>query len=186
MQSMFNAQLTLCTISGKADEEIAFIRGGRSTGQFALNYFFAGLLQDDTAITPGDVVNDGTDNYLIVSVQHSIRAVKAFLYKTNASVQISDLTTKFVNNKPSGYYTETITLSGVPAVHDTVSAQLKLYDPGLLPSTVKRVLITNSYPAKILDRITIGTGHYQVDAVDDTKSPGLLWLQCSLDKRIVK
>ena len=57
------------------------------------------------------------------------------------------------------------------------------YDAGLLPKTVKRIVIHNSIKVKLLDRVSFGERNYQVDNIDTAKYVGLYELQLSEDTR---
>ncbi len=171
----------LCTISGKNSEYIVFTRIGKTTSVWANNYEYKGLLNDNTALEPGDLVSVGTDKYLTKYVRDTYFSKQAQLALTNAVVNVVRPTKQFVGGSFTGY-TEVSVESSVPALQETITGKMQMLEPGLLSTTVKRFLMQD-IGIVLLDRIKLGSENYQVDVFDNTSFPGLISVQCSVDKR---
>jgi hypothetical protein len=184
MFDFFNGQKTLVTIDGKQGEGIVFTRAGRSTTRFALNNVYKGLLQEDTQLVDGDIVNDGENKFFVVASRKSYRSNQAQLYKANCTVNIARLAKNYVNGTLVGM-TDTVVVNDVPALQETVTANMKVFDAGLLPNTVKKLLVPK-VAVQLQDTVKIGSESFQVEAINDTDYPGLLYLQCSVAKKVAK
>jgi len=183
MINFFANQKRMVAIEGKGQEGMVFSRSGRSSSLFKMNNVYEALLDDNSQVTDGDIVTDGEDKYFIVGIRQGFRAAQARLYKANATIDVIRIVKHFTNGTHDGF-AESLVVT-LPAMQETVTANMKVYDAGLLPNTVKRIVIPIC-GVQLLDRIKIGSDKFQVDAIDDTTYSGLLSIQCSIDKRVTK
>lgn len=141
------------------------------------------LVDLGTQFVGGDILTrQNGEQYFIVSKQQSSDCVQMQGKRVNAHVDISALTDKYVNHKKVGTE-ETVIITDCPTYYQDVSAAMHTYDAGLLPKTVKRIVIHNSIKVKLLDRVSFGERNYQVDNIDTAKYVGLYELQLSEDTR---
>ena len=146
------------------------------------------MLCDTTVYTNGDLVKNlsTSTEYFITGLQKSTAgAIQAQLLKVNCTVDVVRLTQVFDAGKPTGKYTETVLYSGVGASYTDVTAQMKLYDSGLLSTSTRKFILPVLSGVKLLDRIKFGTEVCQIDDVNLTNNEGLLTIQTSIDKRKV-
>lgn len=186
MINFFTNQKRQVVVQGKGQESIFLTRQGRSSSLFKLNNVFMGLLEDNSQIDSGDIIIDNKDKYLVVGIRHTYRTSQVQLYKANAEIEIVRIAKHFTKGTHDGFVEEPVTI--LPSFHQTITANMKQFDAGLLPNTVRRFYVP-CCDIQLLDRIKIEDNKYQVNVVDDTGrtgSTGLLSIQCSLDKRIVK
>jgi hypothetical protein len=178
------AQEHSCT--GKSNELIVVTRRGKTTDTKVMNNVRTAMLKDNTVLTNGDLVKNLStfEEFLVVGLQKSTSgAVQAQLHKVNCTVDIVRLTQVFSNGTPTGKYTETPLYTNIGASYVDVTAQMKLYDSGLLPTSTRKFILPKLEGIKILDRIKFGTEVCQVDDVNLTQNESLLTIQTSIDKR---
>lgn len=181
--AMFNQFRTKCSVKNKEDEYVLFTRIGRGTKRFTVNNTFWGLLKSGSAFSTGDVVIDPDKNtYFLVAKAESYRAEKAELYKTNCTVKITRLVDQYDGYEVIGKEEEVVSEEAL-GVYEQVSANMKLYDLGLLKTTSMRVLMPMDVTIKLLDRLYLGADPYQVDDVNTSSFPSFYYLQLSVDTR---
>ena len=184
MPSIFGYYLSRAeqySCNGKSDELIVTTRRGKTGSATVMNNDKQALLQDDTSYINGDLVtNKSTNNqYFSVGKQSSTEANQCQLRKINATIDISRLTPHFTSGKQDGY-SEVTLFSSIGSVQIDVTANMRLYDIGLLPTTTKKIIVKQTGIQK-LDRIKFNGLNFQVDAINDSKYLNLYELQVSLD-----
>lgn len=181
--AMFNQFRVQCSVENKEDEFVVFTRVGRGTRQFTVNNVYWGMLKHDSAFVVGDIVDDHKGSlFFLVAKTDSYRADKAEFYKTNCNIKIVRLVDIYEETSVVGREEKVIS-EETHGVYEQVSARMKLYDLGLLKSTVMRVLIPKDSPVKLLDRVYLNEDKYQVEDVNTSTFPGFYYLQLSVDNR---
>lgn len=141
------------------------------------------LVDLGTQFVGGDVLTrQNGEQYFVISKQQSSDCVQMQGRRVNAYITIRTLADKYVNHKKVGTEEKTIA-ENCPTYYQDVSAEMHKYDAGLLPDTVKKVIIHNSVPVKLLDRVSFDEQDYQIDNIDTAKYVGLYELQLSKDTR---
>lgn len=171
---------------GKSNELIVVARVGKTKSAIILNNERQALLGDNTTYINGDIVTNVKSGikYFITGKQSSTNANQAHFYKINSTVDIVRLKDAYNSaGLPIGK-TETPLFTNVSSVQIFVSAQLHLYDAGLLATTTNKFLIKTMVVQK-LDRIKINGVNYQIDSINNTKYENILEIQCSADSRKV-
>lgn len=141
------------------------------------------LVDLGTQFVGGDILKrQNGEQYFIISKQQSSDCVQMQGKRVNAYITIRTLADKYVNHKKVGTEEKTIA-ENCPTYYQDVSAVMHTYDAGLLPKTVKKIIIHNSVPVKLLDRVSFGERDYQIDNIDTAKYVGLYELQLSEDTR---
>ena len=169
-------------VDGKDAESVLVLRRGKSESATVIGDGKIIVTENSTAIANGDLVtrSDG-QRYFIVAKQYSADCTQMQGKRVNATVQLVELTDVYVNHKKTGVI-PTVLASDVPVHYTDISASMKLYDAGLLPKTVKRILLRS--PLKLLNRIVLNGRNYQVDNIDTAKYVGLYEVQVSEDTRV--
>ncbi len=141
----------------------------------------------DSGIQCGDMLQDGTEYWLtrVVSKRKHMgedACLDLQFWKCNVEVTVKRLTE---TADTSGNPAKTWAPVGVPvrAYQEYVSTALRDKDPGILPSTVRRLAVQSTVGIQLLDRIEIGVIKLQVDAVNNIDVPGISLLQLSMDIR---
>ena len=186
MLSMFNRFKKSVHIAGKHDEKVVLVRQGRSaTSNFKNNFVYTALLQENTQLVNGDLVEmmhyDLPTFFLVVSVRKTDNSVQATFYKCNGLAFIfrpKDVWDE--NDNIVG--TEFVRVACVHVNHMIINDYMRLLEPGVLPAVTKEFRMQKC-DVKLLDRIVIDGDKYVVDAIDNTKFDGLLAVQTSIDNR---
>ena len=189
MFSMFNRFKKVVHIRGKPDEKVVVTRQGRSvTSNFKNNFVYTALLQENTRIENGDLLEmtlfDKPAFFLVVSVRKADASVQATFYLCNGLAFIY---------RPTEVYDENDNLTGhelrrvasVHVNHTIVNDYMRLLAPGVLPTTTKEFRMQKC-DVRLLDRIVVDGDKFVVDAIDNTKFDGLLAVQTSIDNRDLK
>ena len=170
-------------VDGKTAESVLVLRRGKSESATVIGDGKIMVTENSTAIDNGDLVTRGDgQRYFIVAKQSSADCTQMQGKRVSAMVQIVELVDTYANHRKTGT-TATVTASDVSVHSSDVSANMKLYDAGLLPKTVKRVLLKSTVPVKLLSRIVLNQRNYQVDNIDTAKYVGLYEVQVSEDTR---
>lgn len=180
MQNYFANQKELFDVVGKGQEYVVLNRASRTSALFSMNNIFKGLLQENSLIATGDTLigADGS-NYFVVAKRIAYRAAVAELYKTNCRVGIYRTGKQFINGTLAGYAEEAM-CEDIMVVQQTINANMKMLDPGLLPNTVKRFVIPKNYMIAAMDRVKLDGVEYQIDSIDTSSYEGFYYTQCSL------
>jgi len=173
----------VCAVTGKSNEMVVIGRASRSMSDWKFNSLVKCLFSPSTAFVVGDIVTTGGKKYFITAMYKSNEGdIEGKMVLTNCIVAIGRLSKTYNANGVQTGYTPTSITSSTPAVHETVTGKMQQFDMGLLPTTVAKFTLDDLGTA-LLDRITLGGIAYQVDSINPTEIPGLVVLQCSLDKR---
>ena len=174
-------------VEDKSNEYIVYTRRGKTGSATVMNNEKQALLQDDSLIVGGDVVTEvsSTDKYIILAIEKSTDAIHAQLRRVNALIKCSTLKQRYNTSHIADGYSETVNLTDQPSYFYIVSANMHLYDPGLLSTTTCK-FITKQINISLNDRITYGSNYFKVDHIDNIKYPNLYEIQCSTDTRAVK
>lgn len=171
---------------GKSNELLVTTRRGRSVDSKVMNNEKTAMLPDNTTYINGDPVTNLSTSlqYFITGKQVSTAgAVQAQLHKVNCTVSIVRLTQVFSSGSPTGKYTEAILYDNIGASYVDVTANMKLFDSGLLSVATRKFILPVLSGVKLLDRIKFGTEVCQVDDINYTTNENLLTVQTSPDKR---
>lgn len=171
-----------CT--GKPNELIVATRRGRSVDPKIMNDRKTAALCDTTALANGDLVKNlsTSTEYFITGLQKSTSgAVQAQLQRVNCTVSIVRLTQVFVSGQATGKYTEVVLYDAVGASYVDVTAQMKLYDSGLLSTSTRKFILPKLTGLKLLDRIKFGSDNCKIDDINYTNNENLLTIQTSPD-----
>lgn len=171
---------TLAKIEGKGEEHIVLSRAARSNTVKSINVVSNAMLKDKTQIANGDLLTCGKDRYLVAAIRRTHINTVCQAHKVNCDVEIVRIESKYEDEKRVGD-TEVLVCKS-PSIQSTVTAQMKMFDAGLGANVVKKFLLP-IVGVKELDRIRFNGLNYQVDSIDNTGYEGLLYCQCSIDKR---
>lgn len=173
-------------IEGKSNELIFATRKGRTESVNAMNNHKMALLQDDTVITNGDLVtNVGSGvKYFVVGRQSSTDANGCQLQKVNATVDILRLQKHYTGSNYD-YDTGLLLHSALPSYYEDVTGKMQQYDLGLKSTSTRRFLLP-TLEIKLLDIIRFNSEYMQIDGINSSSYPGLLWVQCSPYNKVIK
>lgn len=181
MPSVFNYfrdQLKSYSCTGKGTENVLVTRRGKSESASVQSFDRAAVFQDNTSFSSGDLIANGSDKYFIVSMETK-EATVGQLKKINASIALYSVS----GSATTGY--KGISVGTYDSYQRVITANMKLYDAGLLDTTVRKFLLAGTANVSLNDRIVFNGKFYQVSAVDDSKHIGLLEVQVADDKRKV-
>lgn len=183
---MFNRFKKRARIRGKPDEMIVMTRQGRSVvSNFKNNFVFTALLQENTRIRNGDLIEITADGYpvyyLVVSVRKGDLSMQATLYRCNGHALI--LRPREVFDRHDNLVeTKLDRVACVYVNHMIINDFMRLIEGGALPTSTKEFRMQKC-DVKLLDRIVLDGEKFVVDAIDNTKFDGLLAVQTSVDNR---
>lgn len=183
MINFFNNQVRNVMVQGKGVERMVFTRTGKTISIHKLNTQVMVLLQENSKVTEGDIVVDGTAEYLVSALIPAFVSTQAKLFRVNAQIEIMRIVKSFTLDGVQKGLAE-LHYTNMPTFQETVTAAMRQYDAGLLPSTVKKFIIPIC-DMQLGDRIKLDNDVYQVDVVDNSTYQGLLGIQCSIDKRVI-
>jgi len=181
----FKKDATICAVSGKTNELIVIGRASRSEQDWKFNNSFKCLFPPDTKFAVGDCIITDTNKYFITAMYRSKdNDIEGKMTKSNATINVVRLIKLYnASGVFTGYSsTPTAIATSVSAVHETVTGKMQQFDAGLLSTTIAKLTVGNIGVA-LLDRVVMNTISYQVDSINETAIPGLVVIQCSLDKR---
>jgi hypothetical protein len=174
--NMFRSQWQTAKIKGKADEHIVLTRSEKSNSQTNYNYIRKGTVKRKTAIVNGDFITVDNDEYFVTGSMPT----QVKLIKTNCIVDIYKVT----GSTASGF-TKALLFTGNPGFQRTVSDNMRLYDAGLLSTTVKKFILP-MIDIALTNRIVFNGINYSINAIDNSKYENLLEVQVEPDKRNTK
>jgi len=181
----FIDRAVLYSCKGKVSELIVPTRKGKTREFFAMNTEKSLMLKDDTLFVNGDLlVNtvDGSKGFLVGLQKSTAGAVQGQLKIVNATADIVKIIAKFNGSKNIGN-SEELLLSSLSVFVTDVSGTAKLYDAGLLDTTIKKVITVANTDIKLAQRIKIDGSNYQINNINTTKYPRLYELQVAVDTR---
>lgn len=172
-------------IKDKGIEQVSITRVSRSITVSSINNISNALLQDNSVIDNGDYLEIGTEGYLVTAKRASVINTVCQLHKVNCTVSIVRLKQEFINNQATGKYIEIPLYENIGASYVDVTAQSRLYDPGILPKSTRKFILPNLTGLKLLDRIKFGSDNCCIEDVNYTSAENLLTIQTSIDLRKV-
>lgn len=185
MQDFFTDRKILCSIDGKdINEYVVFKRKGRTSSRADENYVYEALLQDDSKITNGDLVDSNINKYFVVSRRDGYLSKIAQLRKINCSVDLYEITSQYSGNKKVKDV-EVLINDNIQCSKISVTAVSKLYDAGLLTDTVLKLLLPK-VGIKLDNRIKIDGENFWVTAIDTNDYEGLNLVQVKVDNRVTQ
>lgn len=178
----YNDRMEEVTFNGQSDKVLALRRGkSMSPTTIADGKVFCSHI--DTPIKNGDMITrPNGDRYFIIAKQSSGECIQMQGRRINAEVKIYELVDEYVNRKKVGTMVHLL-WSDVPVYYVDVSAAMNAYDAGLLPTTVKKLIIEPSMDVKLFHRIELNGKNYQVNSINTGKYVGLLEVQVGEDTR---
>lgn len=185
MQDFFTDRKQNCEVVGKSNEYLVFKRRGNSTTRFTENNIYEVLLQDNTSITNGDVIiNESGVYHFVVSRRDGYLSKIAQLQKTNTQVDIYRLKKHYTNGNYDYDLGIPLELS-VASYYEDITGKMQQYDPGLKSTSTRRFLLLIP-DLKKLDIIKFNNEYMQVDDINTSSYPGLLWIQCSPYNKVIR
>ncbi len=184
----FSHRHTPCIVDGNP-EAVILSRETKATTILGKEYLYNSLFAPTSSVAPGSAVE--TDDFFLVQTMRlsTERDKYCSLLKTNVTAEIRRYTQEYDNNDNPVGDPDFVLVQEAKGFAQFVSAQLRLEDPGLLPTTTYILLLQTSVDVKkpqgLLspDRVLLKGRPYQVDVVDDLKYPNLLHVQLSEDTR---
>lgn len=171
-------------VKDKGTEYVSISRVSKSITTKTINSTSNVLLQDNSIITNGDLLEINGDSYFVTAKRESIVNTVCQLQKVNCSISIVRLEKQYSPTGAfTGKYVEQLLYSDVPALYTDVSARMILLDPGMLASTTREFILPKLAGIQLLDRIKLGTDIGQIDSINSTKYENLWTIQTSIDKR---
>ena len=170
-------------IKDKGTESVSISRTSRSSTASSINNISNALLQDNSVITNGDYLEIGTDGYLVTAKRTSVINTVCRLHKVNCTVSIVRLKEVFISGQATGKYSEVILYENIGASYVDVTAQTRLYDPGILPKSTRKFILPKLTGLKLLDRIKFGSDNCSIEDINLTNNENLLTIQTSVDMR---
>lgn len=187
----FSHRFTPCLING-AEENVILSRETKATTVLGKEYVFNGVFAPTSVVEAGVLV-ETVDSFLVQTMRSTVERDKyCSLFKTNALIEVQRYSQSYdSNDNPVGEPVFISVAANVKTFAEFVTAQLKMDDPGLLPTTKYVLILQTSVDVRkpqelsLLspDRIVLDGRPYQVDVVDQTKYPNLLHVQLSEDMR---
>ncbi|WP_377570352.1 hypothetical protein [Paenibacillus farraposensis] len=174
------------------EDVVILSRETKATTVMGKEYVYNGVFSPESLINRGSLVQT-EDTFLVLSLRRTVDQDNyCSLVKTNAVVEVQRYQQAYdANDNPVGDAEFTSVAADVVCFAQYVTAQLRQQEPGLLPSTAFILQLQTTVDIKdpqdsslsAPDRIVMGGKTYQVDVVDRIKSPNLLHVQLSEDRR---
>jgi hypothetical protein len=120
-----------------------------------------------------------------VAKRDSDNVDRAEFYKSNCVVDVVTLA-KHYTNATFDFYSEVALHTDSYCVFEDISANMKMYDPGLLSTTTRKFLLPMYSNVGLLDRVKFNGENMQIDQINLSDFSGFLYVQCSPDKRVSK
>ena len=179
----YNDRLEDIQFRGKTEKGLVLRRGKTARATVIADHKII-VTQLETDIQSGDIVLrvSSGERMLIIAKQYSADCTQFQGKRVNAEVEIERIVDVFENHKKVGTKADK-KASNIPVFFQDISAGMKMYDAGLLPKTVKKIIMQDDTPVDILDRIVLHGRNYQVDNVDSAKYINLFEVQVSEDTR---
>lgn len=168
-------------IKDKGTEQVSITRVSRSITVSSINNISNALLQDNSVIDNGDYLEIGTEGYLVTAKRTSVINTVCQLHKVNCTVSIVRLKQEFINNQATGKYIEIPLYENIGASYVDVTANMKLFDSGLLSTSTRKFILPKLTGLKLLDRIKFGSDNCKIDDINYTNNENLLTIQTSPD-----
>lgn len=187
----FKHRHTPCTVGGEP-EAVVLSRETKATTIIGKEYLYNGLFSPNSLVSQGLFVEADGALYLTQTMRLTTDRDKyCSLLKTNVTAEIQRYTQEYDSNDNPKGNPEFVQIQEARGFAQFVSAQLRLDDPGLLPTTTYILILQTTVDVRrpqdkslqSPDRVLLNGRPYQVDAIDDIKYPNLLYVQLSEDMR---
>ncbi|MGG6309790.1 hypothetical protein [Paenibacillus macerans] len=187
----FKHRHTPCIVGGDP-EAVVLSRETKATTIIGKEYIYNGLFAPTSVVSTGLAVEVEDTLYLTQTMRLTTDRDKyCSLLKTNVTAEIQRYTQEYDSNDNPKGNPEFSQVQVVRGFAQFVSAQLRLEDPGLLPTTTYILILQTTVDIrrpedKYLispDRVLLNGRPHQVDAIDDLKYPNLFHVQLSEDMR---
>jgi len=184
----FTHRHTPCTVDGVADT-VVLTRDSRSSSIINREYLYTGLFAQQSPVRVGSLVTVEDDVFFVQTSRSTAERDRyCGMIKTNAVIEVQRYSRDYDGrDNPVGDPYFMPVASSVPAFAKYVTAKIRQDDIGLLPTTSYVLQVQKGTdvkePTELLqpDRILLNGRPYQVDAIDDIRYPGLLYIQLSED-----
>lgn len=123
-------------VQGKSDEPIVVVRAEKSNTQMNYNLVRKGIIKRNSSRELGDTIDVEGIKYFVVGKQ----STELKLMEQNAHINIVKLVSKYVGSNKVGDQEQSVS-TNVPTVQYDVSGNMKLYDLGLLSTTIKKFIL---------------------------------------------
>jgi hypothetical protein len=187
MEAFLKAYGQECTIQ-RTPTVTAHVSMRRSTKAIrdlsARDAYFEGIIEESSALVSGDIFSvDGT-KYLVQSVfeDYSFGEYSFFAVKTNAVITYKEKSSS-VDSDNNVTYSWSDVEEDQDVFMSIVTAQMKVYDTGLLEGTRYRCQIPKTVSVKLNERIVYNGDNYQVTSIDDSGLEGVDIVQLAADIR---
>ncbi len=164
-------------------ENVLTLRRGKSMSPRTIADGKVFVTELDTNINNGDIITrQNGEEWVIIARQASADCVQMQGRRINGKVSIIKFDDVIENYKKVGIK-PVVVEKNIPIYFMDISASMKQYDAGLLPKTVKKILIRTDVDVDLLYRIVLDDRKYQIDNIDTAKYVNLYELQVSEDTR---
>lgn len=168
--------------NGKVERGLVLRRGKSNSAKTISDGKFL-FTELGTGIMNGTIVHrDNGDRFIIISKQSSADCVQMQGRRINGDVEVIEIKDKYENHKKVGKE-ESVVADDVPVYFTDINASMRQYDAGLLPKTIKKIIMRTDVPIDLLYRIKLNGRNYQVDNIDTAKYVDLYEVQVSEDTR---
>ena len=167
-------------VEGKPDEPIVLTRVEKSNLQSNYNWVRKGVVKRKTTRDFGDIVKIDNNKYFVVGKQ----ATEVKLIEANTTISIQKLTPQYINGVNTNKFIPTNLYTNIPTFYEDISGNMRLYDQGLLPTSVKKFIVESHADIKLTQRIKLGDKNFQINDINTTRYPGLLFVQVENDTRV--
>lgn len=166
----------------KGTEQFHLTRQGIANNDFAHTHKFKGLLQANTILSVGDLVKVGTDNFLVMALRKIVfmNTNQANMWLCDSECSIYRLENVYSGNIKTGVQ-EIPIKENIPCLYKDTNGRIKIYDAGLLESTIK-VVYLQALDVQLTDRLVLNGQNYQINSIDRTIN-NIMAIQLAEDKR---
>lgn len=174
------SQRKTAIIEGKADEPIVIYRSEKSMALVNYNFTRKGVVKRKSNIAPGDLVTvDNIKYFCIGTIPTQVK-----LRETNTTIDILRIQ-KHYTGSTYDYDTGILLHEQIVAYYEDINGKMALYDLGIKSTSTRRFLMP-ILDFKLLDIIRFNGEHMQIDVINTSVYPGLLWVQCSPYAKVIK
>lgn len=187
----FSHRHTPCIVGGES-EAVVLSRETKATTIIGKEYLYNGLFAPNSVVSQGLFVEVEDTLYLTQTMRLTTDRDKyCSLLRTNVTAEIQRYEQEYDSNDNPKGDPEFSQVQEARGFAQFVNAQLRLDDPGLLPTTTYILILQTTVDVRrphdksliSPDRVLLNGRPYQVDAIDDIKYPNLLHVQLSEDMR---
>ncbi|GEM_PF-1340555 len=159
----------------------------RSTTDLAAREsYFEGLIPADANLISGDIIEIGTNDYIIESVMDDFAFGEKVFYAVKSNMILGlKKPIKSVDANKNIVINWLSANSNIIAYVEVANYRLRQTTVGLLDQTLYIAQLPKTYPVDLLDRIIFSSDNskYQIDSIDNIGLKGVVRIQLSEDKR---